>query len=80
MIKSNGVNGMIMGKGLIKKNNLNKIIYNQTAKPRRINLPNFLESKVSNKSFGIVQAFAANTNCGIVRGYNEDRISIILNI
>ena len=28
----------------------------------------------------MVKAYAANTNQGIVRNYNEDRVSIILNI
>lgn len=32
------------------------------------------------KSCGIVKAYAANTNQGIIREYNEDRVSIILNI
>ena len=27
-----------------------------------------------------MRAYAANTNQGLVRGYNEDRVSIILNI
>ena len=43
-------------------------------------LPFFQTSKVSNKAFGSVKAFAANTNVGIVRKANEDRISIILNV
>lgn len=43
-------------------------------------LPNFQTSKVSNKGFGTVKAFAANTNVGLVRQYNEDRIAIILNV
>ena len=32
------------------------------------------------KRSGIVKAYAANTNQGLVRNYNEDRVSIILNI
>ena len=43
-------------------------------------LPFFQTSKVSSKAFGSVKAFAANTNVGIVRKSNEDRISIILNV
>jgi hypothetical protein len=42
-------------------------------------LPNFQLSKTSTKAFGSVQSFSANTNCGLVRNYNEDRIAIILN-
>jgi protein phosphatase 2C family protein 2/3 len=37
-------------------------------------------SKKSLKVHGLVRAYAANTHPGIVRPYNEDRVSIILNI
>ena len=43
-------------------------------------LPNHEPAKCSFKNNGIVKAYAANTNQGIVRNYNEDRVSIILNI
>ncbi len=43
-------------------------------------LPNFQTSKISNKTFGSVRSFSANTNVGLVRQYNEDRIAIILNV
>jgi hypothetical protein len=46
----------------------------------RIVIPNHEQTKVSVKRNGIVRAYAANTNCGLVRNYNEDRVSIILNI
>ena len=36
--------------------------------------------KISAKSFGLITSYAANTNQGIVRNYNEDRVSIIINI
>ncbi|OMJ88236.1 hypothetical protein SteCoe_9899 [Stentor coeruleus] len=39
-----------------------------------------LNVKASNKENGIVKAFAAVTDQGLVRNYNEDRVSIILNI
>lgn len=32
------------------------------------------------KENGYVVAYGANTNQGIVRDYNEDRVSIILNV
>jgi hypothetical protein len=35
---------------------------------------------MSNKSFGAVKSFAANTHVGLVRKANEDRIAIILNV
>ena len=37
-------------------------------------------TKTSTKRNGLVRAYAANTNQGLVRNYNEDRVSIILNI
>ena len=43
-------------------------------------LPNFQNSKISHKAFGTVKAFSANTNVGLIRQYNEDRIAIILNV
>lgn len=46
----------------------------------RIVIPNHEPTKCSFKRNGIVRAYAANTNQGLVRNYNEDRVSIILNI
>lgn len=46
----------------------------------RIVIPNHEATKCSMKRNGIVRAYAANTNQGLVRNYNEDRVSIILNI
>ena len=40
----------------------------------------FLPAKSSKKSKGFIRAYAANTYKGLVRDYNEDRVSIILNI
>ena len=40
----------------------------------------FEKAKYSNKSVGNIRAYAANTYQGIIRNYNEDRVSIILNI
>ena len=44
------------------------------------NIHNFSASKISTRSFGIIKSYAANTNQGIVRDYNEDRVSIIINM
>jgi len=38
------------------------------------------KSKTSTKKNGVIEAYAANSNKGLVRNYNEDRVSIILNI
>ena len=36
--------------------------------------------KISAKSFGVITSYAANTSQGIVRDYNEDRVSVIINM
>ena len=41
---------------------------------------NFAPSKTFSKKIGIIEAFAANTYQGLVRNYNEDQISIIINM
>jgi protein phosphatase PTC2/3 len=46
----------------------------------KIIIPNHESTKHSLKRNGVVRAYAANTNQGLVRTYNEDRVSIILNI
>ena len=47
---------------------------------QRIVIPNHEPTKCSMKRNGIVRGYAAMTNQGLVRNYNEDRVSIILNI
>ena len=44
------------------------------------NLKNFIQGKNSKKSFGLIKAYSANTCHGIIRNYNEDRVSIIINM
>ena len=41
---------------------------------------NFDQSKTSSKPMGIIRAYGANTYQGLVRNYNEDRVSIIINM
>ena len=43
-------------------------------------ISNFEKAKHSLKSNGVIRAYAASTNQGPVRDYNEDRVAIILNI
>lgn len=38
------------------------------------------DPRSSNKKTGVITSYAASTNQGSVRNYNEDRVSIILNI
>ena len=45
-----------------------------------LNYSNYEASKYSFKKCQSINAYAANTHQGCVRGYNEDRVSIILNI
>ena len=42
--------------------------------------PSFEKSKISSKHLGIIKAYGANTYQGIIRNYNEDRVSIIINM
>lgn len=44
-----------------------------------ISLPNYEKPTTSSKQLGHVYGFAVNTNQGLNRNYNEDRVSIILN-
>lgn len=58
---------------------------NYIASPNRImngfsSIPNLESTKFSSKTIGTIKGYAANTNKGLVRDYNEDRVSIILNI
>lgn len=48
--------------------------------PQYINLPAWEPTKCSVRENGIIFGYAANTNQGIIRDYNEDRVSIVLNI
>ena len=41
---------------------------------------NIPKHKISTRDFGIIKAYAANTSQGIVRDYNEDRVSIVINM
>ena len=41
---------------------------------------NFEPSKTSRKNMGVIRSYGVNTYQGIVRNYNEDRVSIIINM
>lgn len=43
-------------------------------------LKNFEKAKFASKTHGLITSYAANTHQGIQRNYNEDRVSIILNM
>ena len=63
-------------KDLIGKNMNKPIELKMLTEPMK----KFNQGKISSKSFGIITSYAANTNQGIVRNYNEDRVSIIINM
>ena len=46
----------------------------------RLAYPLYKNAKQSEKSFDIITSYAANTYKGTVRNYNEDRISVIVNV
>ena len=65
--------------------NINEIIGEETQQPLNIEMidDNTIQlpaSKISSKSFGLITSYAANTYKGIVRDYNEDRVSININV
>ena len=41
---------------------------------------NYPLNKISSRSFGIIRAYGVNTTQGIIRDYNEDRVSIVINM
>jgi len=43
-------------------------------------IPTVSPAKVGFKPFGAIISYAANTHNGIIRPYNEDRISIVLDL
>ena len=45
-----------------------------------IKMLNFIPGKISSKSFGLINSYAANTNQGIDRNYNDDRVKIMINM
>ena len=70
------------GKGVI---DINEIIGEETKQPillKMIDDKGVLLSpgKISAKSFGVISSYAANTNNGIIRDYNEDRVSVVINM
>lgn len=66
-----------------KKITLETIIFGENPKeidPDLIEFVNYDSTKLSSKKNGPIKSYAANTNQGILRSYNEDRVSIILNV
>lgn len=66
------------GRNLYFQQLRNEIAMSENQKTK--GLPDYTNAKFSNKRNGMVAGYGANTNQGIVRTYNEDRVAIILNI
>ena len=62
-----------------RKVNLANILQAQKEKDKT-KVPLFAAARTSNKENGVIKSYAVNTHQGISRGYNEDRVSITLNI
>ena len=65
--------------------NINDIFNNEIKRPLTLDIldfpiNNFENGKFSSKQMGIIQAYGANTHEGLIRNYNEDRVSIIINM
>ena len=65
--------------------NINDIFSNEIKRPLTLDIldfpiNNFENGKFSSKQMGIIQAYGANTHEGLIRNYNEDRVSIIINM
>ena len=78
----------IKNKNLLKNNNnINHININHNKLNQESQLQNILnekyllyfEAKHSSNSFDLISAYGVNTYKGIIRNYNEDRVSIIVN-
>ena len=65
---------------LSNTNSINKIIVPLKPENLFLHFDNYEPAKCSVKPVGNIAAYAANTYQGLVRDYNEDRVSIILNI
>jgi len=48
--------------------------------PDLIQMKNHEPPRISKSKNGLIKSYAANTNQGLLRDYNEDRVSIILNV
>ena len=60
--------------------NAKKTIASNSSNSNYQNIPKLEPSKCSSKKSGAISAYAANTHQGIIRSYNEDRVSVILNM
>ena len=65
--------------------NIDEFLQNSNKIPLNLSIlsqtfPSFEKSKISSKHLGIIKAYGANTYQGIIRNYNEDRVSIIINM
>lgn len=76
----NNLNNSIQTKKVKLLSNINSNNKNLCLSILSKNYSFFENSKTSTKPANLVTAYAANTHQGTIRNYNEDRVSIILNI
>lgn len=67
-----------LSQGMPGSHQMNGLKANQKAHPRFI--PKLDPPRTSTASFHVIKSYSVNTCKGLVRGYNEDRVSIILNM
>ena len=83
-IINNNINNNIRNVTTPEIISINTLFNNQdipiTLSNLNIDYSNFERPKTSLKPIGNIRAYAANTYQGIIRNYNEDRVSITLNI
>lgn len=62
------------------KGNTKSIYSHKSSTPEPRELTNYKPPTISSRSFGAVYAYSASTNQGIIRDYNEDRTTTILEL
>ena len=61
-------------------NNYSFIISNELVSPILLSYPKYKKPSCSTSSIGLIRMFGVNSYRGLIKKYNEDRVSIVLNI
>jgi len=80
IVPSTGGSDEVLGKEKKKGTEEIKLVEPKTPESEDNPLQNFERAKYASKTHGLITSYAANTHQGIQRNYNEDRVSIILNM
>lgn len=73
-------NNKLIIKSQLSARNSNQYKNSNTQSNIKDKLNNLDNVKISHKNFGIIEGYSAITTEGLVRDYNEDRVTIIFNI